>query len=438
MIMQQTLFVIPHAWLGTPLLIGWSAVCLGILLLVFWRHGFGPVLIQTAVAAALGLVAIRGLIPQIEVLGVNLDNPDGPLVPLGLAIRGYGLFLMLGILAGIALCQYRARQIGIDPERILSLCFWLVVCGLIGARLFYIVQKWDSFTSAPTTGEFFSRMLDMTEGGLVVYGSLFGGLAAWFVFCRANHLSLWKVADIMAPAMTMGLALGRLGCLMNGCCFGGPCDVPQLGVRFPAGAPVYYRQMETGALLGITAEPNPNKSESGWNVAAVEPGSAAAQAGIRAGDRIARIVPPEDVWIRATKEEGIDFLATDRSSVLVQLASGALVEVPVADLPNTSLPAWPSQLYSAITAFLLSCLLWFYYPFRRVDGELMAWVLILYSVSRFFEEWIRVDELGAWGSGWTISQWISVLCLLLGVALLVTLRQVMPRAESNTLPQGVG
>lgn len=421
--MHQTLFVIPHDWLGMPLLIAWSVIALVTLGALVARQGFSGPFASAAGTFAVGYVIIIWLLPQIEVPGVDLKNPDGPLVPIGLAIRGYGLFLMLGIIAGILLCQWRARQIGIHPEKILSLCFWLVVFGIIGARLFYIVQKWDSYNTAKTTGELLSHLFDMTEGGLVVYGSLFGGLAVWIVFSRANRLSLWKVADIMAPAMLIGLALGRIGCLMNGCCYGGPCEVPALGMSFPAGSPAYYRQLESGALLGMTTEAiRQADGRLVYVVRQVHPGSPADAHGIRTGDRIEQIALPDDVWVRAIKHRGLTFRAIERSAVIVQLESGALIDVPVAELPAFSRPVWPTQLISAINALLLCLLLWFYYPFRRADGELMAWVLVLYSVSRYFEEQIRIDEAGVFGTSLTISQWVSAICFSAGLALLIWLR----------------
>lgn len=428
--MRQTLLIIPHEWLGNPLLVSWLGLGLILAISVLSKGGGRGAWIHTLGLIGVGVLAIRWLIPQIEILGVDPQNPDGPLVPIGLAIRGYGLFLMLGILAGIGMCQWRARQIGIDREKILSLCFWLVVLGLVGARLFYVVQKWDSYASSKSLGEMLARLADMTEGGLVVYGSLFGGLVAWYCFCRWNKLSLWKVADVMAPGMMAGLALGRIGCLMNGCCFGGPCEVPGMGVSFPAGSPAYYRQLETGDLLGISMEEVPSADGSTeWDVRAVEPLSPADKHGIRAGDRIERMAIPDDVWLRAIQRDGLRLSAVERSSVLVQRSAGPLVVIPLAELPRYSLPTWPSQLYSAITAFLLCWLLWFYYPFRKRDGELMALVLILYSVARFLEEIVRVDEAGFAGTSFTVSQWISTGCFLAGLALLVAVRRERPSAD---------
>ncbi len=435
--MQQTLFVIPHAWLGSPLLWVWAAAGVIVLAAMLSRQGLRGPFANTLGMFVVGLVVIRWLLPQIEILGVDSQNPNGPLVPVGMAIRGYGLFLMLGILAGIALCQWRARQIGIDPDKILSLCFWLVVFGLIGARLFYIIQKWDSYAASKSPSELLSRLADMTEGGLVVYGSLFGGLAAWFVYCRLNKLSLWKVADIMAPAMMIGLALGRIGCLMNGCCFGGPCDIASLGLSFPVGSPAYYRQLETGTLLGITAETI--READGTVVFAVRqvhPGSPAEAHGIQPGDRIERIDLPDDVWLRAIKQSGTVFSSLDRTSIIVQREAAPLIVIPVSQLPDVTRPIWPTQLFSAVNAFLLCSLLWIYYPFRRADGELMALVLILYSVSRYFEELIRIDEPGAFGTNLTIGQWVSVICFVGGVALFIGLRAAARReaVTSERLP----
>ncbi len=430
--MHQTLFIVPHAWFGAPLLYVWLALGVISLATVLLRKNPSGSWFNTAAMFAFGAAAIYWLVPQLEVLGIDPKNPDGPLTPAGIAVRGYGVFLMLGILAGIGLCQWRARQIGVDPEKILSLCFWLTVFGLIGARLFYVIQKWDTYANARSTREMLSRLFDMTEGGLVVYGGLFGGLIAWIVFCRIAKLPLWKVGDIMAPGMMVGLALGRIGCFMNGCCYGGPCEANGVGVTFPAGAPVYYRQLETGQLLGLSTESKYSDDDTNsLLVRAVHPNSPADQHGIRPGDEIALIAPPADLFIRAVKKEGIEFADVQRSSVLVQRADDSVLAIPLRELPDRSMLTYPTQLFSAVNALLLCCLLWFYYPFRRNDGELLALLLIMYSVSRFLEELIRVDEAGVFGTSLTISQWVSIACLFLGTFLLLWLRSARPSDQHS-------
>jgi phosphatidylglycerol:prolipoprotein diacylglycerol transferase len=425
--MHQTLFTIPHAWLGAPLWYGWLALGLVVVSSAIARRGWGADALNWLIMFALGAAAIRWILPQIEVPGVDLQNPDGPLVVAGLAIRGYGVFLMLGIVAGVALCLARARQVGIDPERIFSLCFWLVVFGLLGARLFYVIQKWDSYAGAKTAGEFAAHLLDMTEGGLVVYGSLFGGLAAWLVFCRATRLPVGTVGDIMAPAMLVGLFLGRLGCLMNGCCYGDVCSWEPLGASFPAGAPAYYRQMEQGQLLGAVLDEVPAADgKKHREVRSVEPGSIAERYGIQVGDQIVGMALPADLFIRAIKDLDVSFRSLERNSLVIERTGAPPVVFPVEQLPDRTLPTYPTQLLSALDALLLAAWLWFYYPFRRADGELMAIVLMVYPISRFLVEMLRDDEAGVFGTPFSMGQIVSLLCILPGFALFAWLRTRRP------------
>ena len=96
---------------------------------------------------------------------------------------------------------------------------------------------------------------NMTGGGLVVYGSLFGASIAAFIFFWWSKLPVWKTADLMAPGMAIGLAIGRLGCLMNGCCWGGVCDVGMPAIQFPAGSSSWVQHLSNGSLLGLTTKP---------------------------------------------------------------------------------------------------------------------------------------------------------------------------------------
>jgi phosphatidylglycerol:prolipoprotein diacylglycerol transferase len=166
-------------------------------------------------------------------------------------------------------------------------------------------------------------------------------------------------------------------------------------------------------------------------VTEVQPHSIAELHGIQAGDRILLIAPPADVFLRAIKQAHIALSAPERNSLLVQRDGKPLVIVPAAELPDVSLPTFPAQLVSSINAFLICCLLWFYYPFRRRDGELMAMLLIVYSISRYLEEVIRVDEAGVFGTNLTISQWVSVICLVGGILMMIGLRVFASPAPAN-------
>jgi len=93
----------------------------------------------------------------------------------------------------------------------------MMVAGIAGARLFYVIQKRDEFFNGAPPLEMILSMVNMTKGGLVVYGSLIGGSLAALIFLKLNKLPILKIADLMAPGMVLGLAIGRLGCLMEWC-----------------------------------------------------------------------------------------------------------------------------------------------------------------------------------------------------------------------------
>jgi phosphatidylglycerol:prolipoprotein diacylglycerol transferase len=225
--------------------------------------------------------------------------------------------------------------------------------------------------------------------------------------------------------MALGLAIGRLGCLMNGCCYGGICEAPLPSVTFPPGSPPYMAQLNNGALIGIKATENLD-SNSGfrWVAESIEAGSPAAEQGLQVGDEFS-INAPDERYIRFEKQDGSESIA-----LLISLESNRndgvgvpSITVPVADLPARSRAVYPTQIYSAINAFLLCLVLWFYWTIRKYDGEVFALMLILYSVGRFLMELIRIDEKGQLGTGLTISQLISVAMIILGVSLLAYARR---------------
>lgn len=423
--MRQTLFLIPQSWLEGPILIGWLIVGLLILAWLVYRHGWK--------AESLNFLPMYGVIaallyfiaPKIGITDINPANPGGPEVKVGLAIRGYGLMMVAGIFAGVGLSMYRGRREGIDPEKITVLGFWMCICGVIGARLFYIIQKRDQFGGSPL--EMLGDMVNMTQGGLVVYGSLIGATVGGAIYMKYSKIPMLKMADIAAPGMLVGLALGRIGCLLNGCCYGGVCDIPQIAQEFPAGSPPYVRQLETGELLGIDATDGtgmenlpPRPDELSWYANSVEEGSLADLAGIEAGSwfRTDQFGFPSghplDKELRFIKSR--DNQSNYKSEVAVR-QQDRVVAIGLQDLPDYSVGVYPTQLIATINAALLALLLWIYFPFRRRNGQVFALLIILYSITRFLIELIRRDEYGQFGTGLTISQWVSVLAILGGFAL---------------------
>ncbi len=311
--MKQTLFYLPTEIFDLPLfgsgLLFWLILLLGALsvLRALLRKRSDDALFYATITA-LGVFIVRVVGPRIAESG-------------GFPIRGYGVFLMLAIALSTLLTIWRAKRRWNYPvDAILGIVFVAAFCGICGARLFYVVEYWPDVRGA-SLGSTLINIVDITNGGLVVYGSILGGIAAVIAYLALKKLPILATLDLFAPALLLGVSIGRIGCLMNGCCFGGPCDAPW-GVVFPSGSPAHQLQVEEGAasLYGLTlalpaetAQPSqtaqnaqnaaskdvlPLKSahknlatetKAPVYVAAVDAGSAAEEAGIVPGARLCEL-----------------------------------------------------------------------------------------------------------------------------------------------------
>lgn len=401
--MCSELFRIPYVWGGVPM------------------FGFGVLLAIWAVASAIALIwqARRhgwttetwSYIPLLGFVGAAIFFLPR-LFPAGLPIRGYGVMVLLGATSGVGLAVYRARQAGLHHDLILSLAFWMFICGIIGARLFYVIEYWEYRFSGRGFFGTIKEILRYTEGGLVIYGALIGATVAFFWFARKHNLPVLAMADMIAPSLVIGLAFGRLGCLLNGCCYGGPSELPW-AVTFPPTSPPYQEQVAHGDMLGFHLAADHLYRPAVVSVAAKSP---AAQAGVKVGDVIAdvngRSTPAFDQAAVALVEA-----AAAQEAVSLQLVGGRKLEIPPVELPPRSRPVHPTQIYSAINAGLLCWFLWSYYPFRRRDGEVVALLLTIYPISRFLLEILRTDESPVFGTGMSISQNISLVVFVGAIGL---------------------
>ena len=150
-----------------------------------------------------------------------------------LSIHWYGVMVAAAFLAGLWTAGRRGPHAGIPAERIVDLGPWLIVGAIIGARALYVVSYWqESFAGKPVEEIFL-----IWKGGLVYYGGLIGAALTGITYTRVKKLPLWKVTDIFAPSIALGCFFGRLGCFLNGCCYGRACNLPW-AVRFPADNPL--------------------------------------------------------------------------------------------------------------------------------------------------------------------------------------------------------
>jgi phosphatidylglycerol:prolipoprotein diacylglycerol transferase len=133
-----------------------------------------------------------------------------------LTIYTYGVLLAAAFLLGLKLATARARSRGLDPGRILDLGIYIIVAAIVGGKLLLVVTDFQSFRASP------ADFISLARSGGVFYGGLLLAVAVSFWYMRRHKLPLWKTCDIYAPGIALGHAVGRLGCLAAGCCYGKP------------------------------------------------------------------------------------------------------------------------------------------------------------------------------------------------------------------------
>ncbi len=170
-----------------------------------------------------------------------------------LPVFGFGMMLVLAFLIAPALAWWRAKREGLDPDVILDMAFWVFVSGLVGARTFYCIQYWGREIHN------LWEALQYWNGGIVYYGSIIGGAVGFFAYRHFHPFPIRPYLDAVAPSIAVGTFFGRLGCFLNGCCFGDPCSLPW-AVSFPAKSPPWehqeaLRMIDSHALQSLPVHP---------------------------------------------------------------------------------------------------------------------------------------------------------------------------------------
>ncbi len=420
--MAPTFFYIPAEVHGIPLfgwgllLAVWAVASVVVLARLAWRQGFNADTWSYVPILLLIGAVIRWLLPAISEAK-------------GLPIRGYGVMMFLAVVAGTALAVRRGRRVGVDPESIFSLAFWLLVPGIVGGRTFYVIHFWrDDFWPVylqDGLAALLREVVSVNKGGLVVYGAFFGGMAGLLAFSRKHRLPLLAWCDLIAPSMILGVAIGRIGCLLNGCCYGAVCDA-RWGITFPPNSPPYVSQVERGQMYGLRLDANPDLPPV---VRAVERGSLADRAGLKAGERI-RLINRLEISTSRDAYWALREALAHQQPVRIELTGGASINLTAIVVPARSRPVYPTQIYSTIDGLLLCLLLLAYTPFRRRDGEVFALLISVYPITRFLIESLRCDEAAVFGTGMSIAQNVSIVLLIAAAALwFYILRQ--PLRQSN-------
>jgi phosphatidylglycerol:prolipoprotein diacylglycerol transferase len=406
--MCQTLFHIPNEVLGLPVfgfglaLAIWTFFSVVFLLFMFRRHG-----VNSETLGYLPLLIVFGF-----VLGWILPSISDEA---GLPIRGYGVMLLLAISSAVALVLFLAwRRWKLPVDLLVSIMLWAIIPGILCARLFYVIEYWPEFQRESFRDTLLSA-INLTQGGLVVYGSVLGGMAGAIFYMVWKKIPVLATFDLFAPGMMLGLAIGRIGCFLNGCCFGGPAEVPW-AVTFPPRSLVHVHQLEHGLadVHGIRFDTEQTEPV----IAEIAPDSGGAAAKLRPGMEI------EQVGSRpvATRQEAAWALLNApqmRETPLIPVYVAEDPEVPFMVRPTGSapVPVHPTQLYSSLNAAMICLILLVGMKFLRRDGQIFALFLTIYPVTRFLLEMIRTDEDSFLGTGMTVSQNVSVLLLIIAAIL---------------------
>lgn len=167
------------------------------------------------------------------------------------SVTWYGLCVAAGFWLGTWSAARRAPKFGLSADRVWDLLWILVLSGIVGARVLYVATYWErDFKNEP-----FTEVFMVHHGGLVFHGGFVGATLAGFLWCRLRAVPAWRMADLLAPGLALGHAIGRIGCLINGCCYGRHCDLPW-GIRYPGhyglpNGPLHPTQLYE-ALAGLT------------------------------------------------------------------------------------------------------------------------------------------------------------------------------------------
>ena len=172
-----------------------------------------------------------------------------------ITVYTYGVLLAAAYLLGLKLAMTRAKARGLDPNRALDLGIAIIVAALVGAKLLLVLVDFDKFRQNP------GEILSIVRAGGVFYGGLIAAVAVAFWYMWRHRMPLWTTCDVFAPGIALGHAVGRLGCLMAGCCYGRETHVPwaitftnpeaAANVGTPLGVPLHPTQLYESAAEAL-------------------------------------------------------------------------------------------------------------------------------------------------------------------------------------------
>jgi len=300
-------------------------------------------------------------------------------------VQSYGLMMVIAFLVAVSLIRRLSRDITPNPQYITNAALYSLIAGVVGARLFYVIHHFNQYQGRPLS------VFAIWKGGLELLGGVLLAIAVIVFYSRHHKLPVRRYLDILAISLMLALAFGRIGCFLNGCCFGKPTNLPW-AIRFPYGSDAYRSQVY----------PNPERNRPQPQLKLPEEFFGYYY---EDGKRFYDLKPYQDL--------------TPEQKYMVDKG------------PYRCLPVHPTQLYSSVKGAVLALILYlFWRRSQKADnsknhkklfskpGCTFGLMFIIYGISRFFMEFIRDDNPFEF-DGLTISQNIGIAMVVLGVLLMV-------------------
>lgn len=354
--------------------------------------------------------------------------------------------LMIGFLGGTWWAAKRAARVKADPDLVINLGFAALIASVIGARLFYVLHYWDEHFA----GRGIMAVVDITAGGMEFYGGFLGAFAAVLGYLAIKRAPFRLYLDIIAPSLMFGMGMARIGCFLNGCCWGAVCN-PEIpwAVRFPYASPAAYRQWEervitypaelitvyqTGAasLLNRDDLSTPIERRQGPEYEYRKALEALEQGRIHQADAQTMEKLRKQVTAAKTKwqESQAAYATLARQESLHAVTPS---EIQSAAAHGRTHTVHPVQLYASMDGFLLAIVLSNLFYRRKQHGLVLAVLFLTYPVMRFIEEIIRSDNPHD-VIGMTISQFVSVAIFTAGLILLFVIYRMPANSATAAVP----
>jgi phosphatidylglycerol:prolipoprotein diacylglycerol transferase len=319
---------------------------------------------------------------------------------LNVTVKSYGVMMVVGFLAAVYVIRRLARISGQNPDYATNAALYGLISGVVGSRLFYVVHNYDQFRGDPLS------VFAVWQGGLEFVGGVFLAIAVLILYLVFNRLSIRKYFSILAIGLMLGLSFGRIGCFLNGCCFGKPADTA-VSVRFPYGSHPYRSQ--------VFPDEGRNREDPYFAL----PGEFYGYGG---EDR--------ESWYPANEENKFEAYLKPRALLTDEQLETVRTEY-------RALPVHPTQLYSSVNALWITVFLFlfWYYVGRFWPGVTFSLMFILYGPTRFLIEFLRDDnpfEYGWWTitDGLTVSQNLGIYLSAAGILLMILFVYMGPEKGS--------